>query len=619
MHGKIVRDPIHEYISFSEEERRLIDSPWFQRLRYCSQNGPTRLVYPSILGTRFEHSLGVMELASRFLDSVLDVEKYENPEVVSNFIQICKRDLNLFLGIDTDKKKDKEVVADVRRILRITALCHDLGHFPLSHTLERAFEHEFMPKPIPTTHEGIPTYGAIPTHNPRRVCHELLSVELVRYILEKQDAAIEDWVARAVILVMLAPEKLSVKHEGGDVVCSQTMFHTLNGIIMGDYDADRLDYLQRDGYLSGSGFGHFDVRRFIDAMMLTQEKGVYRVIPSSHALSTIEACLIERYKLYKWVYLHHKTLFFDEVCCEVARKLFRDEEIIKQLFIEYKGDVTKDYLRRILDSLGSPNSKIPPLILFNGRILGLEDGYYQLRAEFFVKNKESYFFDDVWFCRECRNKERFGSLRKFYVQTLIERQPCGMTLWKDWSQFKDFRDLCVQKTINSEAFESKVPKLEFKEKNIHRFLKNLWRLMRDGDFPEVVRLKTIEETAEGLKTAEIGQIRPLLRIADWELFGDLTKKEIIGRTGDPDYLFTHSALLREVSGLREEIPFYMFVAGGVEDVKQAKKNLENLLTITAEAFINSLIVYWDNGNVGDIKEITAEWKQAVTQEIREGN
>lgn len=143
--------------------------------------------------------------------------------------------------------------------------------------------------------------------------------------------------------------------------------------------------------------------------------------------------------------------------------------------------------------------------------------------------------------------------------------------------------------------------------------------MRDGDFPEVVRLKTIEEATKGLKTAKIGQIRPLLRIADWELFGDLTEKQIIGRPGEPDYLLKHSTLLKGVSGLKEEIPFYMFVAGGVEDVKQAKEKLENLLTITAEAFINSLIVYWDNGNVGDIKEITAEWKQAVTQEIREGD
>jgi len=45
---KIVRDPIHEYISFTEEERKIIDSPWFQRLRHCSQNGPVKLVYLSI-------------------------------------------------------------------------------------------------------------------------------------------------------------------------------------------------------------------------------------------------------------------------------------------------------------------------------------------------------------------------------------------------------------------------------------------------------------------------------------------------------------------------------------------------------------------------------------------
>lgn len=616
---KIVRDPIHEYISFSEEERALIDSPWFQRLRHCSQNGPTRLVYPSILGTRFEHSLGVMELASRFLDSALVIEKYENPEVVSNFIQICRRDLKLFLGRNAYTEDDKEVVADVRRILRTTALCHDLGHFPLSHTLERAFEYEFMPKLVPATDKGIPTHGAIPTHKFGRVCHELLSVEIVRHILEEQDAAIEDWIARAVILVMLAPEKLSVKNEGGDVVGSQTMFHTLNGIIMGDYDADRLDYLQRDGYLSGSGFGHFDVQRFVDTMMLTEEKGVYRVIPSSHALSTIEACLIERYKLYRWVYLHHKTLFFDEVCCEVGRKLFRDEQITKNMFIKYEGDTPEDYLNIILQSLCSPNANVPPLILFHGKSLGLEDCYYQLNAEFFVKNEDSYFFDDIWFCRECRNKERFGSLREFYVETLIERRPCGMTLWKDWSQFKRFHDLCVQKTTDSKEFKSKVPDLEFKEENIRRFLKNLWRLMRVGDFPEVVRLRTIQKAEKGLNDSKIGDLRPLLRIADWSLFGDLTGKEIVGRTGKPDHLLKHSGLLREVSGLKEEIPFYMFVAGGVEDVKQAKEKLKKLLTITAEAFINSLVDYWDNRNVGDIKEITAQWKEAVSKGIKEGN
>jgi HD superfamily phosphohydrolase len=40
---KTLRDPVNDYISFSSDEQRLVDSPWFQRLRHCSQNGPARL------------------------------------------------------------------------------------------------------------------------------------------------------------------------------------------------------------------------------------------------------------------------------------------------------------------------------------------------------------------------------------------------------------------------------------------------------------------------------------------------------------------------------------------------------------------------------------------------
>jgi HD superfamily phosphohydrolase len=262
----------------------LVDSPWFQRLRHCAQNGPTRLVYPSILGTRFEHSIGVMDLASRLFHSAIKTQKYgKKNHVVESFLSICKRDLRLFLG-----RKSKDVIGDVDKILRMTALCHDIGHFPLSHTLERAFDETFMP-------------WAIPRHLPVRVCHELVSTEIVRYILECEGSHFEPWVGRAVILVMLAPSELSIKYRQKHISCSNTMFHTLNSIIMGDYDADRLDYLQRDGYLSGSGFGRIDVQRFIDAMMLFESANSYITIPTSKALSTIEACLIERYKLFKCV------------------------------------------------------------------------------------------------------------------------------------------------------------------------------------------------------------------------------------------------------------------------------------------------------------------------------
>jgi hypothetical protein len=377
------------------------------------------------------------------LNSAFDSKKYhEDNNVVKEFISLCARDLELFFG-----RKKTNVTEDISKIIRITALCHDIGHFPLSHTLEQAFKHELM-------------CFSIPLHEPRRACHELVSVEMVRCILESKEDLFEEWVGRAVILVMLAPSTLSINYKRKTLSCSQTMFNTLNGIIMGDYDADRLDYLQRDGYLSGSGFGRVDVQRFVDSMMLIKSNSIYSSIPSSKALSTVEACLIERYKLFKWVYLHHKVLFFDEVCCEMARTLFRKKEIIKELFCKYDGKISepKTYYDKILRSLANPSQKIPPLLLFDGQKIGLGKGYYKLNPDFFIHNKETHFFDDVWFSQKARNKIYFPSHSKFYINAVIDRKQCGFTLWKDWSQFVSFHEMCITTAQNSTKLKDIISK-----------------------------------------------------------------------------------------------------------------------------------------------------------------
>jgi len=593
MQRKTVRDPIHEYISFSEEERKLIDSPWFQRLRHCSQNGPTRLVYPSLLGTRFEHSLGVMDLASRMLDSVLHTGKYSSgSKVVGDFIRVCKRDLKLFLG---RRRTDEQVIADVRRILRGAALCHDLGHFPLSHTLERAFRQEFWS-------------AAIPKYLPTRACHEMVSAEIVRHILDTQDTCLEDWIARAAILTLLAPSALTVNYNRHELPFSKTMFSTLNGILAGDYDADRLDYLQRDGYLSGSGFGNFDVERFIDAMALVKHNETYVVMPSSRALSTIEAALIERYKLYKWVYFHHKTLFFDEVCCEAGRKLLRPQNTSAKLLRRYDPRVAdpRDYLKKVLKSLSSPSKRIPPLVLFVGKTLELSRPYYVLRPEFFIQNPQMHFFDDVWFCQQCRLKSNFGGRGKFYVEALVDRQPCGVTLWKDWSQFTLFSS-CIAQAAQSSQFADKVDAESYKL-HVPSFLNNLWRLMREGEFPESVTQQIVVEGASQLKANSFSRIRPLVRIADWGLFGNLGEKQIIGRTGKPDYLVNHSTVLKELSNLKGEIPFYVFLVGEAADVDLLKKkqaNLRRVLTIMAKTFIKAIV------NCLGMPQIKEAWNEAI--------
>src|SRR6266852_3136042 len=111
-HKHEIRDPIHNFISVSSDERQVIDSFAFQRLRYIHQLALTFLVYPGATHRRFEHSLVVMELAGRVFDVLTQSPRH--PKVADYF--------------PADKK-----LPGWRDVVRMGALCHDLGHMPFSH------------------------------------------------------------------------------------------------------------------------------------------------------------------------------------------------------------------------------------------------------------------------------------------------------------------------------------------------------------------------------------------------------------------------------------------------------------------------------------------------------
>src|SRR6059058_2083331 len=115
-----IRDPIHNFIRVETEERRILDSRPFQRLRYIHQLAMTYLVYPGATHRRFEHSLGVMELATRIFD------------VVTDKANITDDVRELLPEVDDDFKRTYW-----RQVLRTAALCHDVGHLPFSHAAEK--------------------------------------------------------------------------------------------------------------------------------------------------------------------------------------------------------------------------------------------------------------------------------------------------------------------------------------------------------------------------------------------------------------------------------------------------------------------------------------------------
>lgn len=100
-------DPIHDFIRVYDHELSIIDNPIFQRLRRIRQLSGAHLTYPAAQHTRFEHSLGVMHIASQAGHTLNE----------KGFLK-----------------------SDDIGILRLAGLLHDIGHGPFSHLFEEVIQ-----------------------------------------------------------------------------------------------------------------------------------------------------------------------------------------------------------------------------------------------------------------------------------------------------------------------------------------------------------------------------------------------------------------------------------------------------------------------------------------------
>ncbi len=620
---KLFRDPIYEYITCRDDELKVIDSPWLQRLRHCSQNGPTRLVYPSLTGTRFEHSLGVMELADQAVRSILDERKCaddEEKDVRCRFLQQCKQDLLAFSGIECD---DSDVSESVRTIVRFAALLHDVGHFPLSHTSETAFSRLYW-------------RNAIPKYYPQRACHETVSADFVRHIGVGGDL-VDEATARAVVLVLLCPNGAYAELDGRKITIEESVFPVLQSILVGEYDVDRLDYLQRDGHLGGTGFGHVDAARFIDSLRLTEYEGRFRMMPSSKALSTVEALLLERYKENKWVVYHHKGLFYSELVQELGQRMFAEEGFRDRVFVRYDdfGGDAKEYLELVCKTLGSPGEPLPPLNLYAGPPLPDDSCYYRLDPDAFVACAETHFIDDIWFALRCRKparalrggeeqrdalEERENQLapaeadeHDFYVEALVDRKPCGWTLWKDIAEFGEFREACGTE-LQADQREALAALVGSEDKDrisdaSAEWLGRIWRLMRREEFALAAWAITEPHLKKELELMGADRLRPILGVVG-DVFGKLEEQRLVARGGKHPKLIEHSALLRELSGLTGEIPFFIYVAGRSENLAafRADNEAKDVRVGVARGVVRGILACWNDERT---KEVRNAWTSTI--------
>ncbi len=275
----LVRDPIHHWIGFTSEERKVINSAPVQRLRQIHQLAMTSLVYPGATHTRFEHSLGVMHVASQIYNNVVDPEHVDAR--VRNILEAIH---------DEDKLRHWEL------ILRMAALCHDIGHLPFSH----AAETELLP--TGWTHE--------------RITYELIMSPEMAVVWDDLDPYL-----RPDLIAKLALGAKQLQKIQSDAVFSDWEA-ILSEIIVGDaFGADRLDYLLRDSYHAGVAYGTYDHFRLIDTLRILppapagegdeQQSAEPALGIQYGGMQAAESMMLARSFMFSQVYFHQARIIYD--------------------------------------------------------------------------------------------------------------------------------------------------------------------------------------------------------------------------------------------------------------------------------------------------------------------
>jgi HD superfamily phosphohydrolase len=276
-----VRDALHVFVDFDEDERRIIDTPPLQRLRNIHQLALTYMVYPGATHKRFEHSLGVMHLAGRIYDVIT------RPDKISDAVRE---------DVPAHSQSDHGYW---RTAVRMAALCHDIGHLPFSH----AAEDELLPE---------------------NADHELITWEIVHSpeMVELFESLTPPVRPDDVGKLAIGPDKVErLRLEGVGFGRWEAI---LAEVIVGDsFGADRMDYLLRDSLHAGVQYGHFDHERLINTLRVipepardeseTDESSIPPVLGVDRGgLQSAEQLLLARYFMFSQVYHHHTRLAYNE-------------------------------------------------------------------------------------------------------------------------------------------------------------------------------------------------------------------------------------------------------------------------------------------------------------------
>lgn len=275
---KVIRDAAFGFNVLFKHEVNLLDSPLIQRLRRIHQTALAVLTYPSSTHTRFEHSIGCMVIAEKMMRAIND--KYPSP-----------------------------LIGPVQRAeVRLAALLHDCGHGPFSHASE--FVYGSAPYEVPKVKEEEKAlFGRANAHEILAYCivtsaaFKAMWRKIVGLYDLKKDSPLCD--LGQISLDRVAAMILGRKPDDYPQYLSQ--------IVNGPFDADKFDYIIRDGYFTGLVTAIDIDRLFVSLDRATADEHGYEEYPEDilymdvGGATVLEQVQFNKMVLYSSFYHHQKV------------------------------------------------------------------------------------------------------------------------------------------------------------------------------------------------------------------------------------------------------------------------------------------------------------------------